>query len=164
MAGLELVGNPAKGRPTLGPTVPVELFRAVRLLGMMNGLDSMIGDASTLVFSSGKEVGKHLGEQLAQAACGDLGTFVELTVKKFADLGIGKVSMAEARPEDGYLLIDVDECITCAGTEPIGRKLCHFEGGIVSAVISAFTERPNTVIETKCNGTGDGVCQFEVKW
>ncbi len=163
-AGMEIVGDPEKGRPTLGPTVPIAMFRAMRLLGMMQGMDNLIGDASTLVYSAGREVGKPIGDQLAEASRGDLGTFVELTVKKFQDLGVGKVSLAEARPEDGYLLIDVDECITCSGMDPIGKKICHFEGGIVSSVMEAFTRKPNTVVETKCNGTGDGVCQFEVKW
>ncbi len=48
--------------------------------------------------------------------------FLGLLVKTFKDLGVGIVSLAEARPADGYLLIDVDECITCAGTEPIGKN------------------------------------------
>ena len=164
MAGMEIVGDPVKGRPTLGPTVPIAMFRAMRLLGMMQGLDALIGDASTLVYSAGREVGKPIGVQLAEAARGDLGTFVELTVKKFADLGVGRVSLAAARPEDGYLLVDVDECITCSGMEPIGKRICHFEGGVISAVIEAFTLKPARVVETKCNGTGDGLCQFEVTW
>ena len=164
MAGMEIVGDAAKGRPTLGKTVPIEMFRAMRLLGMMQGMDALIGNASSLVYSSGREVGKPIGAQLAEAARGDLGTFVELMVKKFADLGVGRVRLAAARPEDGYLLVDVDECITCAGIAPIGKRICHFEAGIISAVIEAFTRKANAVVETKCNGTGDGLCQFEARW
>lgn len=164
MAGMEIVGDPVKGRPTLGPTVPIEMFRAMRLLGMMQGMDALIGNASSLVYSAGREVGKPIGAQLAEAARGDLGTFVELTAKKMADLGVGVVSLAAARPEDGYLLVDVNECITCSGIDPIGKKICHFEAGIISAVLEAFTRKANTVVETKCNATGDGVCQFEAKW
>ena len=164
MAGMEIVGDAVKGRPTLGPTVPISMFRAMRLLGMMQGLDALIGDASTLVYSSGREVGRSIGAQLAEAARGDLGTFVELVVKKLADLGVGRVSLAEARPEDGYLLVDVDECITCSGMDPIGKRICHFEAGMISSIIEAFTRKTNNVIETKCNGTGDGVCQFAVTW
>lgn len=164
MPGMEIVGDAASGRPTLGPMVPVAMFRALRLLGLMEGLNALIGDASTLVYSAGKEVGKAVGSQIAEAARGELGTFVELTVKKFADLGVGRVSLAAARPEDGYLLVDVAECITCAGIEPIGKRICHFEAGMIAAVIEAFTRKANTVIETKCNGTGDGICQFEVRW
>jgi predicted hydrocarbon binding protein len=164
MAGMEIVGDPVKGRPTLGPTVPIAMFRAMRLLGMMQGLDGLIGDASTLVYSSGREVGRAMGAQLAEAARGDLGTFVELTVKKLADLGVGRVSIVEARPEDGHLVLDVDECITCSGMAPIGRRICHFEAGMISSVIEAFTRKPNNVVETRCNGTGDGVCRFQVTW
>ncbi len=149
-------------RPNLGGTVPVALFRALRVDGMMKGLDAAIGDASTLVYSAGRRVGAPIGKSVAGQANGDLGAFLGGVVNISRDLGIGVVSLVPDTLTDEAMTLRVDECVTCAGSEPIGKKICHFEGGFIAAVVEGFTGAPAIVTETHCNANGDDACIFHV--
>ena len=149
-------------RPNLGATVPVALFRALRVNGMMHGLDAAIGDASTLVYSAGRTVGTPIGKDIAGQANGDLGAFLGGVVETGKALGIGVISLVPGTLTESGLTLRVDECVTCAGSEPIGRKICHFEGGFIASVVEGFTGKPAIATETHCNANGDDACVFHV--
>lgn len=164
---LENVKTPApdpigEARPHLGATVPVALFRALRVDGMMRGLDAAIGDASTLVYSAGRRVGAPIGESIAKQANGDLGEFLGGVVETSRALGIGVISLVPGSLTSEGMTLRVDECVTCAGAEPLGRKICHFEGGFIAAVVEGFTGQPAIATETHCNANGDDACVFHV--
>lgn len=163
-AGLGLIGNPGAGRPILGPTVTVEMFRALRLVGIMEGLDGTLGkDASALVYGSGKHVGLALGKAVLEKSGQDLNRYVQLVTAKLKELGVGLMSIPEIKLSEGFLKVRVDECITCAGMPNIGKAVCHFEGGLVSGVLEAFlgAGKKCLVKETKCWALGDTTCEFE---
>ncbi len=149
-------------RPHLGATVPVALFRALRVNGMMTGLDAAIGDASTLVYSAGRTVGAPIGKDIAAKANGDLGAFLGGVVETSKVLGIGVISLVPGSLTDSGLTLRVDECVTCAGAEPMGKKICHFEGGFIASVVEGFTGKPAIATETHCNANGDDACVFHV--
>ncbi|MDA3842789.1 MAG: hypothetical protein PF588_00280 [Candidatus Kapabacteria bacterium] len=162
--GLELIGDPAAGRPTLGETVPIALFRALRLVGMKEGLDSMVGDASTLVYTSGKGVGANLGNAILAQTGKDLGKFIEAVGNQVRSLGIGIMEILQADIENGYIEIKVNECVTCSGSPNIGERVCHFESGFISGILEAFIGKTVNVLETKCNCMGEEGCVFEAKF
>lgn len=162
--GLDLIGNPKAGRPILGPTVTVEMFRALRLVGVMEGLDGTLGkDASALVYNSGKHVGLSLGKAILEKSGQDLNLYVQLVTAKLKELGVGLMSIPEIDLAKGFLKVRVDECITCAGMPNIGKAVCHFEGGLVSGVLEAFlgAGKKVAVKESKCWALGDTTCEFE---
>ncbi len=163
-SGLALVGNPTSGRPILGPTVTVEMFRALRLVGVMEGLDDTLGkDASALVYNSGKHVGLSLGKSILEKSGQDLNRYVQMTTERLKELGVGLMSIPEIDLAKGFLKVRVDECITCAGMPNIGKAVCHFEGGLVSGVLEAFlgAGKKVAVKESKCWALGDTTCEFE---
>ncbi len=161
----ETVSDPVtRARPQLGATVPVALFRALRVDGMMKGLDAAIGDASTLVYNSGRLVGGPVGKALAAQAAGDLGKFLGGVVDTARALGIGVISLKDGTLTGDRMQLRVDECVTCSGAKPIGKKICHFEGGFVAAVVEGFTGRDAVATETHCNANGDDHCGFEVRF
>ena len=165
-AGLDLIGNPEKGRPTLGPTATVAMFRALRLIGVMEGLDSTLGkDASALVYNSGKHLGSELGKAILEKSGQDLGRYVQMLTAKLKELGVGLLSVPEVKLAEGFLRVRVDECITCAGMPNIGKAVCHFEGGLVSGILEAFLGGGKKCIvkETKCWASGDTTCEFEAR-
>jgi len=159
--GLEIIGDPRLGRPTLGDRSPVAMFRALRLIGIMEGLDSMIGDASTLVYNSGKEVGKRLGKTILDKTGKEMNRFVSSVAEEVKNLGIGIMNITKADLNNGLIEIKVDECITCSGAPNINRRVCHFEGGFISGILEQLLEKPVNVVETKCNCMGEDGCVFE---
>jgi uncharacterized protein len=150
-------------RPSLGATVPVALFRALRVDGMMTGLDAAIGDASTLVYNAGRIVGTPVGKAIAEAAGGDLNAFLGGVVQTAKDLGIGVISLVPDSLNAEGMTLRVDECVTCAGGPVVGKKICHFEGGFVASVVEGFTGKNAVATETHCNANGDDACIFDVR-
>ncbi|MBI5208704.1 MAG: 4-vinyl reductase [Elusimicrobia bacterium] len=164
--GLELIGHPAEGRPTLGPTIPVDLFRALRLIGVMEGLEDTIGkESASLVYSSGKYLGYGLGKAIMEQTGRDLTRYAEALTAKLKELGVGLLSILELKLDEGIVRFQVDECVTCAGMPVVGRAVCHFEAGFIGGLMEVFLGggRKCHVKETKCNGMGDGTCEFEVR-
>ena len=69
LSGTKEVAN----RSTLGPMVPIQLFQALRLIGMGSSIEEMVGDgAHALVYQSGKRVGQVLGNAVLPKAGKDL--------------------------------------------------------------------------------------------
>ncbi len=164
--GLDLIGDPKAGRPVLGGTATVAMFRSLRLIGVMEGLDDTLGkDSRALVYNSGKHFGGALGLDILQETGPDLGLYVPAVAERLKDLGVGLMSVVQMDLAAGTLTVRVDECITCAGMPNIGKAVCHFEGGMVSGVLEAFlgAGKKAAVEESKCWALGDRTCQFEVR-
>ena len=146
--GAILLSNALKvDRPSLGGDAPVGLFRLVRLVA----LEEIVGrGASGTFYHAGKKLGATLGL-----------TTVEEFLKLCADLRIGRI---EVKPlSDDALHIDVHECVTCSGMDPVGRVLCHFEGGLISGALKSILGRDNRATEVTCiGGLGDETCGFVV--
>ncbi|HEX2956074.1 MAG TPA: hypothetical protein VHO70_04560, partial [Chitinispirillaceae bacterium] len=59
--GLELIGSPAEGRKVLGEMVPVQLFRALRLVGVMEGMKEIAGrGANAIIYRGGRNLGLNI--------------------------------------------------------------------------------------------------------
>ncbi|MBU2831069.1 MAG: V4R domain-containing protein [Acidithiobacillus ferriphilus] len=134
-------------RPTLGNEAPIALFRLVRLIL----LEDMFGVSSTAqAYLSGRHLGYSLGLK-------DLSQFVELCEQ----LKIGVVKTGEN--DKGQLHIDVYECVTCSGMEPVGRTLCSFEGGLIAGVAEGIFKNKVNVREVTCiGGLGHESCGFDI--
>jgi predicted hydrocarbon binding protein len=153
-----------KNRPNLGPTVPIQLFQALRLIGMGTSIEAMVGDgARALVYQSGQRVGHLLGGAVAPQAGKDLGKYLELVRGVCLHLSIGQVSLEKADTAAGKLSLRVDECVSCAGIESARAPICHFEAGLVGGVVKAFVGKDVRAVETRCNAVGDALCGIDVE-
>src|SRR5436190_10407801 len=84
-------GREVANRGTLGPMVPIQLFQALRLIGMGSSIESMVGDgARALVYQSGQRVGQILGRAVLPQAAKDLNQYVKLIRDVCLTLSIGQ--------------------------------------------------------------------------
>lgn len=65
--------------------------------------------------------------------------------------------------DDKHMVVALDECITCAGMDNIGKRICFFEVGLVAGVVEAFVKKKVRASETKCNASGDSTCEVTVE-
>lgn len=142
------VGNALRiSRPTLGTTVGLGLYRLLRLVA----LEDIIGrGAAGTAYVAGKKLGSSLGI-----------TKLEEFLKLCADLKIGviKVPVATAK----LIHVDVYECVTCSGMQPVGRPLCHFEGGLIAGAVEAVMKKKTHAREVTCiGGLGHQTCGFDL--
>lgn len=131
-------------RPSLGKNVSLELFRMIRLIGIYNSLP-MGGRSTTNV------VGRAIGDQL------EVSTVDEL-LRALQTLGVGIPRITERT--DSRLVLQLDECMVCSGMEPIGERICDFEGAILEAALTKVLGKRVSVKETKCNMMGEGCCEY----
>jgi predicted hydrocarbon binding protein len=134
-------------RPSLGPDAGIALYRLLRLVA----LEDIIGrGASGTAYLAGKKLGLGLGLTT-------LDGFLELC--SALKIGIIKVPvMTESR-----IHVDVYECVTCSGLTPVGRAVCHFEGGLVAGAVQSILKRRTRAIEVTCiGGLGHESCGFDL--
>jgi|Deesub1362A_J573_1020465.scaffolds.fasta_scaffold21938_2 hypothetical protein len=98
----------------------------------------------------GIDVGYHL---LSSKVEGD--DVVGGVASLWEDLGLGDV-------KTGGDWIKVYDCYTCSGLDEIGKPYCKLDEGIIEGVLLKNTGRKYGVMETKCWGTGDKYCLFEI--
>lgn len=135
-------------RPTLGDTAGVALYRLLRLVA----LEDIIGrGASGTAYIAGKKLGASLGLP-------DLESFLQLC----KDLRIGVIEVPVLT--ESRIRVDVYECITCSGLEPVGRPLCHFEGGLIAGVVEGVVKKATKAREVTCiGGLGHDACGFDLE-
>ena len=142
------VANALKlARPNLGPETGVALYRMLRLVAYE---DIMGRAAGGVTYYAGKKLGASLG--ITQ-----LEDFIDLCV----DQKIGRIDVPLF--QENQIYVDVYECVTCSGLDPVGRPLCHFEGGLIAGVVEGLVKRPVKAREHTCiGGLGHESCGFEL--
>jgi predicted hydrocarbon binding protein len=134
-------------RPTLGDNAGVALYRLLRLVA----LEDIIGrGAAGTAYVAGKKLGISL-------SLPNLEAFLELCTA----LKIGVIEVPVLT--ESRIHVDVYECITCAGLRPVGRILCHFEGGLIAGVIESVVKKRARAREVTCiGGLGHDACGFDI--
>lgn len=151
-------------RKTLGPMVPIQLFQALRLIGMGTSIEQMVGEgARALVYQSGQRLGNALGQAVAPQAGHDVERYLALVRQLCLDLSIGQLVLERMDNSTGLITLRVDECVSCAGLEGALAPICHFEAGLVGGVVRVFIGRDVKAVETRCNAVGDNTCAVDVK-
>ncbi len=134
-------------RKTLGNQVPLELFRAVRLIGMYQGLP-MNGKGTTGV------VGRKIGESIPAKT-------IEEFFEVYRELKIGLPSLVHK--DENSMYIAVNDCF-CEGLPQFeGKFVCDLEGSIMEGAFSKILGKSVTAKEVKCNVNGDERCEYEIK-
>lgn len=135
-------------RPSLGADTGVALYRLLRLVA----LEDIIGrGAAGTAYVAGKKLGASLGLT-------NLDAFLELC--RQLKIGIIKVPVVA----QNRIKVDVYECVTCSGMKPVGRTLCHFEGGLIAGVVESVMKKPAKAQEVTCiGGLGHDACGFDIR-
>jgi predicted hydrocarbon binding protein len=134
-------------RPTLGDQAGIGLYRLLRLVA----LEDIIGrGAAGTAYIAGKKLGNSLGLT-------NLDDFLGLC----ATLKIGVIKVPRLTESAAH--VDVYECVTCSGMQPVGRMLCSFEGGLIAGVVESVTKKRARAREVTCiGGLGHDSCGFDI--
>jgi uncharacterized protein len=133
-------------RPELGDSVPLSLFRILRIMGMRNILGESSGSALYMM-------GKHVGNIIGATSLEDfIGRIRELKI------GIPDVEIID----DDHLVVKLYECITCAGFGYTGEMFCDMESGIIAGALEKVYGKKAKSTQTKSWSMGFRYCEFEI--
>ena len=154
-----LIEDVAKtNRPVLGNDIPLLVFRVFRHFSA-GYVEEVLGRGAAVVFQNGgRELGKEAGTMLWKP---DATEYLKEVCQFVRDSRIGILKPREL--SDKLLVVDLDECITCAGMDNIGKRICQFEVGFVAGVAEVLIKKKPKAYETKCNANGEGTCQVTVE-
>jgi len=147
-------------RPILGNDIPLLVFRVFRHFSA-GYVEEVLGRGAGVVFQNGgRELGKEAGAMLYKDKA-DTTEYLNAVVNFVKDTKIGILIPRELN--DKLLVVDLDECITCAGMANMGKRICQFEVGFVAGVAEILIKKKPKAYETKCNYNGEGTCQVTVE-
>jgi predicted hydrocarbon binding protein len=135
-------------RKRLGNQVPLELFRAIRLIGLYQGLP-MGGKGTTVT------IGRKIGASMPVRTVNQFFTL-------FEELKIGIPAIL--RQEKDGMRIAVEDCF-CKGL-PVtdGKFVCDLEGSMIEGAFGKIFKNRVVAREVKCNINGDEHCEYEIKF
>jgi len=154
-----LIDEVAKtNRPVLGNDIPILIFRVFRHFSA-GYVEEVMGRGAGVVFQNGgRELGKEAGAMLYKP---DATEYLTAVCQFVRDSKIGLLYPREV--SDKLLVVDLDECITCAGMANVGKRICQFEVGFVAGIAEVLIKKKPKAYETKCNANGEGTCQVTVE-
>ena len=161
-----LLGNLKEGRPNLGKTVDLEMYRLL-LYTLRDVLEQKYGakEADRIFFAAGYSAGTEFYKHYVSPASNPVSSideFVSKTQKLLKEKGVGILRVEEAVLEAGRVVLTIDEDMDCSGLPEIDSEVCVYDEGFVSALFESFTNESWTAKEIDCWCTGARTCRFLV--
>jgi predicted hydrocarbon binding protein len=156
----DLLGDLELGRPNLGNTTRVEVYRLMQFC-FRDVLEQRFGAeaADDVFYEAGKLAGTAFAAHLLSQP-EDLGDFVAELQRVLRELGIGILRVEKADPEKGQFVVTVSEDLDCSGLPETGEAICVYDEGFIAALLESYTGRRFVVKEVDCWCTGDRTCRF----
>lgn len=159
----ELLGDLEKGRPNLGKSTRLEIYRLMQFT-LRDVLEQRYGAEATdeIFYQAGYTAGRafyqhYIGE------VDSLDSFVRRLQEVLREMSIGIFRVEKASLEEGELVVTISEDLDCSGLPELDYEICVYDEGFISALVESFTGRPFQVKEIDCWCTGDRTCRFWAK-
>lgn len=158
-----MLGDVAEGRPHLGPTADVAVYRLMQftlrdVLIREYGVEA----ADRVFFEAGRTAGTQFYEKLITRR-ETFHAFVENLQEALKNLRIGILRVEEADLDALTFTITVAEDLDCSGLPVCGETICTYDEGFIVGVLGAHTGRELEAKEVDCWCSGDRVCRFKVR-
>lgn len=159
-----LVGDIALGRPTLGNSTRVELYRIFQYT-VRDILETRFGNeiADKIMYEAGVLAGSNFCRQYCNTNL-PLEKFLEELGKIMKEFGMG-VLLVEGLAKAGEKLcmqISLAEDLDCSGLPPRGATICDYDEGFLAGLFRVYTGKEFKVKEVACWCTGEKTCRFEI--
>ena len=158
-----MIGNISEGRPNLGATMDVAVYRLMQFTlrdVIIQELD--VATAERIYYKAGKLAGREFFKQMITQKS-DINAFVKELQDLLAHLKIGILRVEEADFEKMQFVLTVAEDLDCSGLPICEETICTYDEGFLSGLLLEFSSKEFVVKEIDCWCSGDRVCRFSVK-
>lgn len=156
----DLLGDIALGRPNLGATTRIEVYRLM-LFSFRDIIEQRYGtDAVDAVFyEAGRLAGREFYAHMMKDVS-DFPAFIKQLQALLVELGIGVLRVEEADQQTGSFVLTVSEDLDCSGLPDTGEVVCIYDEGFIASLLECFTGKRYRVKEVDCWCVGDRTCRF----
>jgi uncharacterized protein len=156
----DLIGDIDLGRPNLGPTTRIEVYRLMQF-AFRDVLEQQFGTAEAdRIF---RQAGQLAGREFYKKFCDgidELQEFVRTLQSLLRELNIGIMRVESADTDNGSFVITISEDLDCSGLPELDYETCVYDEGFITGLMESFTGQRFQVKEVDCWCTGDRTCRF----
>jgi uncharacterized protein len=156
----DLIGDIDLGRPNLGNTTRVEIYRLLQFT-FRDIIEKKVGteEADTIFYEAGKLAGAEFYKNMMEPSK-DISTFLGQLQEVLSEFKIGILRVEKVDLEEGELVLTVAEDLDCSGLPEVEHEVCTYDEGFICALLESFTGTRFQVKEVDCWCTGDRTCRF----
>jgi predicted hydrocarbon binding protein len=158
-----MIGNIGEGRPNLGNTMDVSVYRLMQFTLRDVLIKKYDAETADSIFY---EAGKHAGQEFCRELItqkDDFDGFVVELQELLRKLKIGILRIEKADLTKMTFTLTVAEDLDCSGLPVSDETICTYDEGFLSGLLSAYTGKDFSAKEIDCWCSGDRVCRFEAK-
>ena len=158
-----MLGNVGEGRPNLGPTTDVNVYRLMQYTlrdTLIKNFDTATADR---IFYEAGELGGRAFYENQVSRKESFHAFIENLQELLKEMRIGILRIEKSDLEVMSFTLTVAEDLDCAGLPVCDETVCTYDEGFIGGLFAAHTGKKFSVKEIDCWCSGDRVCRFEVK-
>ncbi len=158
-----MIGNIGEGRPNLGNTMEVNVYRLMQFTlrdVLIKEFD--VETADKIFYEAGRHAGKEFCKELITQK-DDFNEFVVELQELLKKLKIGILRIEEADLEKMNFTLTIAEDLDCSGLPVSDETICKYDEGFISGLFSEYTGKRFKAAEVDCWCSGDRVCRYEAK-
>ena len=157
------LGNLEEGRPNLGPTTHVVVYRLMQYTlrdVLLTKLD--VQQVNGILKESGKLAGLEFCRNVLNT---DLGPdeFLANLQRELKALGVGILRVEHADVEALSFTVTISEDLDCSGLPVLDETVCDYDEGFLEGILGAYFGREFDVREIDCWASGGRICRFTVR-
>jgi hypothetical protein len=156
------LGDIAGGRPNLGQSVPVAMYRLLQFaLREAIAADHGPEAARRALIAAGRTAGREFCRHLLDRNQ-PLGPFLAALQRILREWGIGILRVERSDLERREFVLTVAEDLDCSGLPVSGDTVCEFDEGFIAGIFQEYSGEEFSAREVDCWASGERVCRFEV--
>ena len=158
-----MLGDVASGRPNLGSTMDVNVYRLMQFTlrdVIIKEYDTKTADR--IFYYAGQHAGRTFCTELINKN-NNFNDFIIELQDKLKQLKIGILRVEKADTDSMNFTLTIAEDLDCSGLPVSDETICTYDEGFINGVLLEYTGKNFDVKEVDCWCTGDRVCRFVVK-
>ncbi len=163
MFNWEMIGDVAEGRPNLGSTMDVSVYRLMQFTlrdVIIQEFDTKTADR--IYYRAGKLAGQEFCKQLVDKD-NDFSEFINQVQGLLSTLKIGILRVEDSDLDNMNFTLTVAEDLDCSGLPVSDETICTYDEGFIAGLLEEYSGKAFKVKEVDCWCSGDRVCRFDVK-
>ena len=159
----EDLGDLERGRPNLGLSVPVLVYRLLQYTFRDVMITELgVDKTNDIIIKAGRLAGRQFCENMLDREL-DFNEFVSQLQQVLKEQAIGILRVEKIDLENMRFALTVAEDLDCSGLPNTDEVVCQYDEGFIAGIMEVYTGKSFHVKEIDCWASGDRVCRFDVR-